>query len=273
MVDSTEIWAALQVKVPSGELAFDSKKLIGRGASCTVYRAELHGVMCAIKVLSSSFVAKGGKVEKQFISEIDVLASFRDENICRLYASSTNGDHRCVVLELMDISLEKRLMDPEYPPPLSWEQRAHIALCMFRGVLALHSRRPVQIHKDIKTSNILLNGFKTSAVYRSCSAKIADFGTTRAFDHHASISTVRPHNSILPLLELHMRTCPTHCCGEAEKDTSAAAAASGGGIQIFPRQWGVLPIQPEFYCHHRCLLQLLPVAPPAAGLLVSGCHY
>ena len=93
-IEYAEIWAVLHMKVPSGELVFDSKKLIGRGASCKVYRAELHGMMCAIKVLSSTFVAKGGKAEKQFVAEIEILTSCKHANIFRLYASSTNGDHK-----------------------------------------------------------------------------------------------------------------------------------------------------------------------------------
>jgi serine/threonine protein kinase len=190
-VDYADICAALSRRVQSGQhelFVFDSTKLIGHGASCKVYRAGLYGVVCATKVLSSSFVAKGSKAEKQFVAEIDILTSCKHENICRLYASSTNGDHKCAVLELMDISLEQRLIDSEYPP-LSWEQRMYIALCMFRGVVALHSMRPVQIHRDIKTSNILLNGFKTSTLHPDCIAKVSDFGTVRAFDQSASVST------------------------------------------------------------------------------------
>jgi hypothetical protein len=194
-IDYAEIWAVLQMKVPSGELVFDSKKLIGRGASCKVYRAKLYGLLCAIKVLSSSFIAKGCKAEKQFVAEIEILTSCKHANICRMYASSMNGNHKCAVLELMDTSLEQRLIDSEYPP-LSWKQRVYVALCMFRGVVALHSRRPVQIHRDIKTSNILLNGFKTSTLHPNCIAKIADFGTARAFDQLVSVSTAQPRASI-----------------------------------------------------------------------------
>jgi hypothetical protein len=190
-VDYADICAALSRRVQSGlhELfVFDSSMLIGRGASCKVYRVELHGVMCAIKVLNTSFVEKGCKADRQFITEIDILTSCKHANICSLYASSTNGDHKCAVLELMDTSLEKRLRDPALPL-LSWQQRVYIALCMFRGVVALHSMRPVQIHRDIKTSNVLLNGFETSTTYPSCIAKISDFGTARAFDQHVSVST------------------------------------------------------------------------------------
>jgi hypothetical protein len=170
-VDYAEIWAVLQTRAPSGELVFDSKKLIGRGASCNVYKAELHGVMCAIKVLGSTLDEDTGedmeesREEKQFAAEVDILTGIKHENVCSLYASSTNGDHKCAVLELMDTALENRLMDGgpcSYgdfrlvgagdTPPLSWEQRVYITLCAFRGIIALHSRRPVQIHRDIKTS-------------------------------------------------------------------------------------------------------------------------
>ena len=53
-VDYADIWEVLHMQVPSGELVFDSKKLLGRGASSNVYWTELHGVECAIKVLSST---------------------------------------------------------------------------------------------------------------------------------------------------------------------------------------------------------------------------
>jgi hypothetical protein len=54
-VDYADICAALSKRVQSGlhELfVFDSSMLLGRGAS-KVYRAELYGVMCAIKVLNT----------------------------------------------------------------------------------------------------------------------------------------------------------------------------------------------------------------------------
>jgi hypothetical protein len=71
----------------------DSHK-IGDGGSCVVYKAKLYGVPCAIKQLSQDASAWE---EKQFAAEIDVLTRVKHQNICQLYACSTDGPSRCLV--------------------------------------------------------------------------------------------------------------------------------------------------------------------------------
>jgi hypothetical protein len=101
---------------------FEDSHKIGVGGSCAVYRGHLFGVPCAIKLLDQ---AASEWEEKQFTAEIDVLTRIKHENICQLYACSTNGPHRCVVLELMDIALDNRLLAE---PALGWEQRVWIVV-------------------------------------------------------------------------------------------------------------------------------------------------
>jgi serine/threonine protein kinase len=105
--------------------------------SCVVYKAELYGLPCAIKLLSQD---ASTWEEKQFTAEIDVLTGVKDENICQLYACSTDGPSRCLVLELMDISLEGRVCSN---PSLGWEQRTYILVCVCRGLVHLHTTQPV----------------------------------------------------------------------------------------------------------------------------------
>jgi hypothetical protein len=124
----------------------DSHK-IGDGGSCVVYKAELYGVPCAIKLLSQNASAFE---EKQFAAEINVLTRVKHKNICQLYACSTDGPSRCLVLELMDTSLEDRVCAD---PMLGWEQRTYILVCVCRGLVHLHSESPPLIHRDVKSDN------------------------------------------------------------------------------------------------------------------------
>ena len=124
----------------------DSHK-IGDGGSCVVYKAELYGVPCAIKLLSQDASAWG---KKQFAAEINVLSHIKHANICQLYACSTDGASRCLVLELMDTSLEDRVRSD---PSLGWEQKTYILVCVCRGLVHLHSQSPPMIHRDVKSDN------------------------------------------------------------------------------------------------------------------------
>jgi hypothetical protein len=175
---------------------FDQGHAIGGGASCTVYKADLFGVSCAIKVLEEPVVADAAHMweVKQFIAEMVILGRVRHPNVCRLYAVSTNSTNKCLVLELMETSLDARLgwhakereaeqreagqQVTKPPPPLSWRQRLNIAVCSCRGIVHLHQQKPVVVHRDVKSQNLLICGFETPQA-EAGRVTLADFGTAR----------------------------------------------------------------------------------------------
>jgi hypothetical protein len=123
---------------------FEESQEIGDGGSCTVYRATVDGIPCAIKVLAAG--AAGWEAE-QFAAEVNLLRRVHHPNLCRLYASSTNGPSKCLVLELMEGgALDNRLVAQ---PRLGWQQRVSIALDTCRGIVYLHSLSPPMIHRDV----------------------------------------------------------------------------------------------------------------------------
>ena len=80
---------------------------LGGGGSCVVYRGQLYGELVAVKRLHKDATAWD---TRQFRAEMDLLQRVTHRNICRLLAFSTDGDHRCLVLELCPKgSLEGRL--------------------------------------------------------------------------------------------------------------------------------------------------------------------
>jgi hypothetical protein len=185
---------------------FDQSLEIGNGGSCTVYRAAINSIPCAIKVLAQD---AGEWEAKQFTSEVNLLRRVQHPNLCRFYACSTNGSRKCLVLEFMEGgALDKRMVAQ---PPLGWQQRVSIALGICCGLDYLHSLSPPMIHRDvsawrvespccrlapycslilfpllkIKSQNILLAGYKGSKLDEFSTAKVADFGTVRADDRNA----------------------------------------------------------------------------------------
>jgi hypothetical protein len=177
---------------------FDKRHEIGGGASCTVYKAGLFGVSCAIKVLEEPEVADAAHAweVRQFIAEMVLLGRVRHPNVCRLYAVSTNSTNKCLVLELMEASLDARLgwyakareaeqkaagQQVSKPQPrLSWQQRLSIAICSCRGIAHLHQQKPAVVHRDVKSQNVLICGFETpQADLKAARVTLADFGTAR----------------------------------------------------------------------------------------------
>jgi serine/threonine protein kinase len=113
-------------------------------------RVSLSASLCCPRRL------KDGAIEweaKQFTSEMELLTQVSHDNICRLFAFSTDGPQRCLVLELcMGGSLEDRLTRkaPEGcppPAPLSCLQRVRIAVGVARALEHLHGLTPQMIHR------------------------------------------------------------------------------------------------------------------------------
>jgi hypothetical protein len=123
---------------------FDPANEIGEGGSCRVYKGDLFGVPCAIKVFSEEATEWE---TKQFQDEITILTNVKHHTICQLYGCVTNGPQQCVVLELMDVSLDDRR--DKLDSPLGFEQKVWIALSVCRGIVHLHSQNPPLIHRDV----------------------------------------------------------------------------------------------------------------------------
>ena len=87
------------------------------------------------------------------------------------------------ILELITFFIYIHLTDQNKGKILSWEKRFDVITGTAEGLVYLHENSKIRIiHRDIKTSNILLD-----SRFR---AKIADFGLARSFQEDKShIST------------------------------------------------------------------------------------
>ncbi|CAA6667503.1 unnamed protein product [Spirodela intermedia] len=127
----------------------------------------------------SFFIISQGS--KEFEAEVLLLARVHHKNLVCLLGYCDDAQHLSLVYEYMDNRTLRDHLSGEIHNAslLNWSQRVNIALQAAQGLDYLHNGcRPPIIHRDIKSSNILLN----------CGlvAKIADFGLSRAFNNDSA---------------------------------------------------------------------------------------
>ncbi|EHA8586450.1 putative L-type lectin-domain containing receptor kinase IV.1 [Cocos nucifera] len=114
---------------------------------------------------------------REFVGEIASNSQLRHRNVVQLLGYSRRKGELLVVYEFMSNgSLDKFLYDTSKPTTLSWSQRRNIIRGVASGLLYLHEEREqIVVHRDIKASNVLLDGEMTG--------KLGDFGLSRLYDH------------------------------------------------------------------------------------------
>ncbi|KAK9133599.1 hypothetical protein Scep_013127 [Stephania cephalantha] len=152
--------------------------LIGQGAFGPVYKAQMStGETVAVKVLAND--SRQG--EKEFHTEVLLLGRLHHRNLVNLVGyCSEKGQRMLVYVYMSNGSLASHLYG-EKNRTVSWDLRVVIALDVARGLEYLHDGAvPPVVHRDIKSSNILLD--------QSMRARVADFGLSReeVVDQHGS---------------------------------------------------------------------------------------
>ncbi|CAI8611060.1 unnamed protein product [Vicia faba] len=152
---------------------FDSSRILGEGGFGLVYGGVLgNGTKVAVKVLKKREDLHGNH---EFLSEVEMLSRLHHRNLVKLIGICIEEDSfRCLVYELItNGSLESHLHGVDREKcALDWRARMKIALGAARGLAYLHEdSSPCVIHRDFKSSNILLEDDFTP--------KVSDFGLAR----------------------------------------------------------------------------------------------
>ncbi|KAM7500876.1 hypothetical protein LguiA_025290 [Lonicera macranthoides] len=145
---------------------------IGQGGFGTVYRGELpNGQEIAVKRLSQNSM----QGLQELKNELTLIAKLQHRNLVRLLGCCIKGEEQMLVYEyLPNKSLDGFILDLSKRKLLHWKKRFEIITGIARGLLYLHQDSIVKIiHRDLKTSNILLDS--------EMNPKISDFGIARIF--------------------------------------------------------------------------------------------
>ncbi|GLJ48938.1 hypothetical protein SUGI_1032490 [Cryptomeria japonica] len=162
--------------------------VIGSGGAGKVYKVILQsGEVVAVKKIRNMSRSRGnfkrkGAQENNELGEVEVdrLGLIRHTNILNLLCCiwSEESDFKLLVYEYMpNGSLLERLQNSQGPQMgLPWPTRYKIALGAARGLSYMHHDcTPPILHRDVKSSNILLD--------KDFEAKIADFGLARVLNN------------------------------------------------------------------------------------------
>ncbi|KAF6150138.1 hypothetical protein GIB67_023093 [Kingdonia uniflora] len=142
---------------------------IGSGGYGRVYRGILpSGETVAIKRAQQGSMQGGA----EFKTEIELLSRVHHKNVVGLIGFCFEQGEQMLVYEFMPNGTLKEGLSGRSGIYLDWKRRLRIALGSARGLTYLHElANPPIIHRDVKSTNILLD--------ENLTAKVADFGLSK----------------------------------------------------------------------------------------------
>ncbi|XP_035539223.1 putative leucine-rich repeat receptor-like serine/threonine-protein kinase At2g19230 [Juglans regia] len=145
--------------------------IIGKGGFGTVYHGLLSdGTQVAVKMLSPSST----QGSDEFLTEVQLLMRVHHRNLVSFTAYCNEGTNIGIIYEYMARGNLAEYLSDKRKDTLTWKARLQIAVDAAQGLEYLHHGcKPPIIHRDVKTTNILLN--------EKMQAKIADFGLSKCF--------------------------------------------------------------------------------------------
>ncbi|XP_037462415.1 L-type lectin-domain containing receptor kinase SIT2-like [Triticum dicoccoides] len=158
----------------SATKGFSDAMLLGEGGFGKVYKGMLQTSKQNVAIKRVSPESKQGM--KEFISEIMILGHLRHRNLVQLLGYSRHRNELLLVYDYMPNGSLDKFLHSQDRQDLDWVYRFNIIKGVASGLFYLHEDwEKVVIHRDIKTSNVLLDG--------EMNARLGDFSLARLHNH------------------------------------------------------------------------------------------
>ncbi|KAL3654358.1 hypothetical protein CASFOL_004039 [Castilleja foliolosa] len=159
---------------------FSADNLLGQGGFGSVFKGNLvDGREIAVKQLKIG----GGQGEREFRSEVETISRVHHRHLVSLVGYCISDEKRLLVYDYLPNNTLYYHLHGQDRPVMDWATRVKIAVGAARGIAYLHEDcHPRIIHRDIKSSNILLDS--------NFEALVSDFGLAKlAMDANTHVTT------------------------------------------------------------------------------------
>ncbi|KAL4284723.1 hypothetical protein GQ457_16G023810 [Hibiscus cannabinus] len=156
---------------------FKQSEVTGVGGFAVVYKGVLPttGTEVAVKKITQTQSSIQGV--REFVAEIESLGRLRHKNLVYLQGWCKKKNDLLLIYDYIpNGSLYSLLFHPKQGFVLNWQQRFNIIKGIAAGLLYLHEEwELVVVHRDVKSSNVLIDA--------DMNARLGDFGLARLYDH------------------------------------------------------------------------------------------
>ncbi|EFJ41152.1 hypothetical protein VOLCADRAFT_98940 [Volvox carteri f. nagariensis] len=148
----------------------------GKGSYGKVCEGLYGNQRVAVKLVREFFAGNGhsasDEIAKTFAQEVEVLGRCCHPNVVRLLAACIQPPQFCLVMELMETSLQRLVFGGTKKQLLPLPMVLHIGCEIAQALAYLH---PTIVHRDLKPDNVLLSKVNTPEPI----VKVSDFGLSR----------------------------------------------------------------------------------------------